>query len=64
MGLMIVLSNFISVVSLRNVNKEASTIADVYMEGITELTTIQSDMKDVHNLALSHIVATDSDTMI
>ncbi|MBO5152816.1 MAG: methyl-accepting chemotaxis protein [Eubacterium sp.] len=64
MGLMIVLSNFISVVSLRNVNKEASTIADVYLEGITELTTIQSDMKDVHNLALSHIVATDSDTMI
>ncbi len=64
MGLMIVLSNFISVVSLRNVNKEASTIADVYLEGITELTDIQSDMKDVHNLALSHIVATDSDTMI
>ena len=26
MGLMIVLSNFISVVSLRNVNKEASTL--------------------------------------
>ena len=64
MGLMIVLSNFISVVSLRNVNKEASTIADVYLEGITELTAIQSDMKDMHNLALSHIVATDSDTMI
>lgn len=64
MGLMIVLSNFISVVSLRSVNKEASTIADVYLEGITELTAIQSDMKDMHNLALSHIVATDSDTMI
>ncbi|MGN0336727.1 MAG: methyl-accepting chemotaxis protein [Lachnospiraceae bacterium] len=64
MGLMIVLSNFISVVSLRNVNKEASTIADVYLEGITELTSIQSDMKDMHNLALSHIVATDSDTML
>ncbi len=64
MGVMIVLSNFISVVSLRNVNKEASTIADVYLEGITELTSIQSNMKDMHNLALSHIVATDSDTMI
>lgn len=64
MGIMIVLSNFISVVSLRNVNKEASTIADVYLEGITELTAIQSDMKDMHNLALSHIVATDSDTMV
>lgn len=64
MGIMIVSSNFISVVSLRNVNKEASTIADVYLEGITELTVIQSNMKDMHNLALSHIVATDSDTMI
>lgn len=64
MGLMIVLSNCISVASLRNVNREASTIADVYLEGITELSTVQSDMKDLYNLALSHIVATDSDTMI
>lgn len=64
MGLMIVLSNFISVTSLRNVNKEASTIADVYLEGITELASVQSDMKDLYTLALSHIVATDSETML
>ena len=64
MGLMILLSNGISITSLRNVNREASTIADVYLEGITKLTDIQSDMKDMHNLALSHIVATDSNTMI
>lgn len=64
MGLMILLSNVISITSLRNVNREASTIADVYLEGITKLTGIQSDMKDMYNLALSHIVATDSDTMI
>ena len=64
MGFMIVLSNFISVASLRNVNKEASTIADVYLEGITEISSVQSNMKDLYNLALSHIVATDSDTMI
>ncbi len=50
--------------SLRNVNREASTIADTYLEGISRLADIQSDMKDMHKLALSHIVAIDSDTMI
>lgn len=64
MGLMIVLSNCISVYSLSNVNDEATMIADVYLEGISELATIQRDIKDVHNMALSHIVATNSDTMI
>lgn len=64
MGIMIVLSNVVSVVSLRNVNSEASMIAETYLEGITQLSAIQSDMKDIHNFGLSHIVATDSDTMI
>lgn len=64
MGIMIVLSNVVSVDSLRNVNEEASMIADTCLEGISKLSEIQGDMKDIHNLGLSHIVATDSDTMI
>lgn len=64
MGMMIILLGVVSVMSLRNVNKEASTIADTYLEGISRLSDIQSDMKDMHKFALSHIVATDSDTMI
>ncbi len=64
MGVMILISGFVSVTNLRNVNREASTIADTYLEGISRLSDIQSDMKEMHKFALSHIVATDSDTMI
>lgn len=64
MGIMILFSNNVSIVSLRNVNAQASMIADTYLEGISQLSEIQGDMKDIHNLGLSHIVATDSDTMI
>lgn len=64
MGMMIILLGVVSVTSLRNVNKEANTIAGACLEGISRLSDIQSDMKDMHKLALSHIVATDSDTMI
>lgn len=64
LGIMILLLGLVSVFSLRNVNREASTIADTYLEGISRLADIQSDMKDMHKLALSHIVAIDSDTMI
>ncbi len=45
-------------------NNEAREISDVYLEGITQLSDIEGIMKDMHTLALSHIVATDSDTMI
>ncbi len=64
LGIMILLLGLVSVFSLRNVNREVSTIADTYLEGISRLADIQSDMKDMHKLALSHIVAIDSDTMI
>ncbi|MBP3477012.1 MAG: methyl-accepting chemotaxis protein [Lachnospiraceae bacterium] len=64
MGIMILLSNVMAITSLRNVNKEAREISDVYMEGISQLGDIRSSVKDLHTTALSHIVATDSNTMI
>lgn len=64
MGIMILLSNVMAITSLRNVNKEASEISDVYLEGISQLGDIRSIVKDLHTTALSHIVATDSNTMI
>lgn len=64
MGIMLMLSNIIAINNLRNVNNEAREISDVYLEGITQLSDIEGIMKDMHTLALSHIVATDSDTMI
>ena len=64
MAAMMFISNGTSIVSLKNVNKEAKEISDVYLEGISRLGDIQGDIKDLHSMALSHIVATDVDSMI
>lgn len=64
MGVMIILSNMMAINNLRNVNQEAKEISDVYLEGISQLGDIRSIVKDIHTTALSHIVATDSNTMI
>ena len=64
MGLVIAISNGASLTNIRNVNREATEISDTYMESILRLSNIQGMIKDVHSIALSHIVAIDSDTMI
>ena len=63
LGIISVLSNCLSMWSLGNVNKTASVLADEYMGALTELDTMAQTTKDIHTLALSHIVATDFDTM-
>lgn len=63
LGIISVLSNCLSMWSLGNVNKTASVLADEYMGALTELDTMAQTSKDIHTLALSHIVATDFDTM-
>jgi len=62
LGLVSILSNVISLANLRKVNQTASTIADDYMSAISELDTIGQTTKNIHTLALSHIVATDFET--
>lgn len=64
MGIMIILSNVMAITNIRNVNKEAREISDVYLEGISQLGDVRSVVKDIHTTALSHIVAIDSNTMI
>ncbi len=64
LGVLAVVSNAIAIYNLRNVNVEASAISDDYLTGITKLADIRSDAKNIHTMALSHIVATDSATMI
>lgn len=64
LGIVSIISNVMAVNNIRNVNKKATTISDTYLTGITELSDIQSVMKDIHNMGLSHIVATDAETMI
>ena len=64
LGMVALLSNILSVLNIRNVNASASNIADNYMEGKDRLAEICQASMDIHQMALSHIVATDYDTMI
>lgn len=58
-----IFSNIMALSNLGKVNSTASTIADEYLNAITELDAIGQTTKNVHTLALSHIVATDFETM-
>ncbi len=64
LGIVALLSNILSIVNIRNVNASASNIADNYMESKSRLAGICQSSMNIHKMALSHIVATDYDTMI
>lgn len=64
MTTMMIMSSVVSIISLKQVHRDASKIADVHLESISALSDIMGDIKDLHTMALSHVVATDSTTMI
>lgn len=64
LGIVALLSNILSIVNIRNVNTSASNIADNYMDGKSRLSEICQSSMNIHKMALSHIVATDYNTMI
>lgn len=64
LGLACILSNVTAMNNTRNVNTTATEIADEYMVSISKLGAIQEQTQEIHRLALSHILATDLDTMI
>lgn len=64
LGIVCILSNIISVLNIQRVNISASNIANEYMAGITELAEIQQEMQEIHKMGLSHIVATDLQSMV
>lgn len=64
LGVVSVLSNILAVMNVRRVNANATQIANGYMNCISELSDIQKETLYIHRLGLSHIVATDLDTMI
>ena len=64
LAVLAVITNVISIINLRNVNSKATTISDKYLTGITVLSELKSGAMNIHNMALSHIVATDALTMI
>ena len=50
--------------NLKKVNKTAMTIADEHMVNISDLSEIEKELQEIHKKALSHIIATDLDTLI
>ncbi len=64
LGMVSVFSNIVALENIRNVNSNASEIADTYMVSISELAEIQQTTQKMHTEALSHIVATDFNTMV
>lgn len=63
LGIVAVLSNILLILNIRNVNMSAANIADNYMDGKDRLAEICQSSMNIHKMALSHIVATDYDTM-
>ena len=64
LAVLAIIANIISITNLKNVNSKATTISDKYLTGITVLADLKSGAMNIHNMALSHIVATDALTMI
>ena len=64
LGIVALVSNALSVFRINNVNSNASKIVDNYMVGSETLQNIRHTTTNIHKMALSHIVATDYNTMI
>ena len=64
LGFLAIYTNIESIFNLRKVNSSAVTIADEHMQNISDLSNIQKKTQNIHKLALSHIIATDLDTLI
>ncbi len=64
LGIVAVFSNAEAIRNLKNVNNTAVEIAEEHMVNLSELSDIQRQTQEIHKLALSHIIATDLDTLI
>ena len=63
-GIISIISSILAVKNIRTVNENATQIANGYMVCIADLGSIQTETEKIHRLGLSHIVATDLDSMI
>lgn len=64
LGALAVFSNIAAISNLKRVNMTAVTIADEHMVNISQLSNIEKELQEIHKKALSHIIATDLDTLI
>ena len=64
LGIVSIFSNIQAILNIKKVNTNATEITDTYMARISELEKIQRETQDLHQMALSHIIATDFNTMV
>lgn len=64
LGIVSIFSNVWALRSLGNVNSAATVIADKSMSSVSKLADVEQETMQIHNLALSHIIATDLNAMI
>ncbi|MGN0161063.1 MAG: methyl-accepting chemotaxis protein [Lachnospiraceae bacterium] len=64
LGIVALASNGLAIGNIRDVNETATVISEDYLVGIAELSEIQKEAQTIHQMALSHIIATDLETMI
>lgn len=64
LGALAVFSNIAAISNLKKVNMTAVTITDEHMINISQLSNIEKELQEIHKKALSHIIATDLDTLI
>ncbi len=64
LGIVAIFSNVEAITNLGRVNNTAVVISDEHMTHMSELSDIQKETQAIHKMALSHIIATDLDTLI
>ena len=64
LGIVSVVSNIGSMNSLKRVNDMATKIVEENLYNITSLSELQKEAAAIHRLALSHIIASDFDSMV
>lgn len=57
-------SSTLAIKNVHQVNKNATTISNEYMTRISKLAEIQNQIQVIHKTALSHIIATDMDSLV
>lgn len=64
LGVAAIISNILGMSNIKRVNQNATMITDESMVKIEDLFSIKEKTQKIHTMALSHILATDFDTMI
>ena len=64
LGALTIICNIMAINNIRTVNSNAADITDNCMRSVSDLGEIKNDIQVIHTLGLSHIIATDLNTMI